>query len=43
MCLDGHGFMQRTLRLQYPQPELYQDKWIESPGQFHIVLPGYVK
>ena len=28
----------RALKLQYLQPELYKDKWIESPGQFHIVL-----
>ena len=28
----------RTLKLQYLQPELYQDQLIESPGQFQIVL-----
>jgi hypothetical protein len=26
----------RVLKLAYLHPELYKDKWIESPGQFHI-------
>ena len=28
----------RVIKLPYLHPELYKDKWIESPGQFHIVL-----
>jgi hypothetical protein len=28
----------RVLKLSYLHPELYKDKWIESPSQFHIVL-----
>ena len=28
----------RVLKLAYLYPELCEDKWIVSPGQFHIVL-----
>ena len=28
----------RVLKLPYLQPDRYKNKWIESPGQYHIVL-----
>ena len=28
----------RIFKLPYLQPNIYKNKWIESPGQFHIVL-----
>ena len=28
----------RVFKLPYLQPDKYKNKWIESPGQFHIAL-----
>ncbi len=30
----------RVWKLPYLHPQLYSNKWIESPGQFHIVICG---